>query len=250
VGVFDLMVDERRRAADLLASLTVDQLRQPSLCGEWTVHDVAAHLITYLRHGQAKLYLGLLVTAADIDQVNLRLTRREARRPSHEIIDRLRRWADSRVTMPRSGYEPMLVDLVLHDLDIRVPLGIPRSTPEQRLWLAFDHLTTRPALGFSMGSRLRDLRVVATDTGWAHGAGPSVRGTAEALLLAMSGRTVAFDDLDGDGVPLLRHRVTSPPRTAPGRRIARALGVLASRPPPEPRLQPGLQPGLPTGVGR
>jgi uncharacterized protein (TIGR03083 family) len=225
-----MIVDERHRAADLLASLTPDQLRQPSLCGAWTVHDVAAHLITYLRHGQAKLFLGMLVTAADLDQVNLRLTRREARRPSHEIIELLRRRAECRISMPRSGYNPVLTDLVLHDLDIRIPLDIPRSTPEQRLWVAFDHLATKPALGFSMGSRLRDLRLVATDTGWTHGAGPLVRGSAEALLLAMGGRTVGLDDLDGDGVPLLRRRLTSPPRVPPRRRVATALAILASPP--------------------
>jgi len=232
VRVYDMIVDQRRRTADLLASLTADQLRQSSLCREWTVHDVAAHLVTFLRHGQVKLYLGMLATGADLDAVNIRLTRREARRPSHEIIELLRRWADSRVSMPRSGYDPVLADLVLHDLDIRVPLGIPRSTPEHRLWLAFDHLTTKPALGFGLGSRLQDLRLVATDTGWAHGAGPLVRGPAEALLLAISGRTVGFDQLDGAGVPLLQHRVTWPPRAAPGRRIATALGLLAKPRPP------------------
>ena len=228
VRVFDMIVDERRRTADLLATLTTEQLRQPSLCRVWTVHDVAAHLVSYLRHGQPKLYLGMLATAADLDAVNVRLTRREARRPTHEIIELLRRRADSRISMPRSGYDPVLTDLLLHDLDIRVPLGIPRSTPEHRLWLAFDHLTTRPALGFGLGSRLRDLRLVATDTGWAHGAGSPVRGPAEALLLAMSGRTVGFDRLDGAGVPLLRHRVASPPRHGPGRRIAMALALLAN----------------------
>jgi hypothetical protein len=34
------------------------------------VHDVAAHLTAYLRFGQAKLYLGILVTAADIDRIS------------------------------------------------------------------------------------------------------------------------------------------------------------------------------------
>jgi hypothetical protein len=77
-----------------------------------------------------------------------------------------------------------------------------------------------------MGSRLRDLRLVATDTGWAYGAGALVRGPAEALLLAMSGRPVALDDLDGDGVPVLRQRVTSPVRPAPARRIATAFAIL------------------------
>jgi uncharacterized protein (TIGR03083 family) len=228
--VLEMIVDERRRAADLLAGLEPGQLRQPSLCVGWTVHDIAAHLLSYLHFGRTKLNLGLLLTAADPDRLNVLLTRREARRPSHEIIELLRRRAGSRISVPRSGHDPVLTDLVLHDLDMRVPLGIARATPEERLRVAFQHLTAEPALGFAMGSRLRDLRLVATDTGWAAGAGAPVRGPAEAVLLAASGRTVAFDALDGDGVPILRQRVATPSRTTPGRRTAHALALLVSPP--------------------
>jgi len=233
--VYDMIVDERHRTADMLATFTAGQLRRPSLCAGWTVHDIAAHLITFLRFGQLKLYLGILATAADIDKVNLRLTRRAAMRPSGEIIEALRRGADSRITIPMSGYDPVLTDLMLHDLDIRTPLGIPRATPEERLRVAFSHLTARPSPGFTMGSRLGGLRLVATDTGWTHGDGALVRGSAEALLLGMSGRTVAFGQLDGGGVPLLRRRVTSAPRPGAGRRLATVLAVLTSPPPAERR---------------
>jgi Mycothiol maleylpyruvate isomerase N-terminal domain len=43
--VFALIEVERWRAADMFASLTDDQLDTPSLCQEWTVRDIAAHLI-------------------------------------------------------------------------------------------------------------------------------------------------------------------------------------------------------------
>lgn len=233
--VYDLIADERRRAADLLAGLTDGQLCRPSLCAGWTVHEVGAHLTTFLRLGQAKLYVGILTTGGNIDYVNRWLTRRAARRPTGEIVAALRRNAGARTTIPRSGYDPVLADLVLHDLDIRRPLGIDRPVPEERLWVTFEHLTKRPAPGFTMGSRLRGLRLVATDTGWTHGSGPSVRGDAEDLLLAIGGRAVAPDALDGDGVPLLRRRVSSPPRRGLGRRLAPVLNVLVDPPPKERR---------------
>lgn len=241
--VFDLIVAERERMADLLDGLTPEQLGEPSLCAGWTVHDVAAHLVTFLRFGQAKLYWGVLTTAGDIDRVNLALTRRIARRPSAEIADLLRRRARSRTTIPRSGYDPVLTDLVLHDLDVRLPLGIPRSAPEEPLRVALNHLAGRPALGFGVGARLAGLRLEATDTGWSHGSGPPVRGDAEALLLGISGRSVAFDDLDGDGVPLLRQRIASQPRVGPARRTARALGVLVHPPPKARRSREALAVG-------
>jgi hypothetical protein len=54
--------------------------------------------------------------------------------------------------------------------------------------------------------RAHGLRLVATDVEWTWGDGPEVRGTGEALLVALTGRPAALDDLTGDGVPSLRSR--------------------------------------------
>jgi hypothetical protein len=51
------------------------------------------------------------------------------------------------------------------------------------------------------------LRLEASDLDWAHGSGPTVSGNAQALLLAITGRTSALELLDGDGVPTLRGRL-------------------------------------------
>ncbi|WP_165521737.1 maleylpyruvate isomerase family mycothiol-dependent enzyme [Micromonospora zingiberis] len=241
--VFDMIVDERRRAADLFDGLTADQLRQPSLCAGWTVHDVAAHLITYLRFGQLKIYTAIVTTGADFDRFNVLLTRRAARLPIEEIVARLRRNSASRTTIPRSGYDPVLTDLLLHDLDVRVPLGLDRDTPEQRLRVAFRHLTEQPSPGYALGDRLRGLRLEATDTGWVHGTGPAVRGRADALLLGIGGRPWAFDHLAGDGVPLLRARVLGRIRPGLVGRLMAPLRVLASPPPRERRSREAGAPG-------
>ncbi len=229
-----MIVDERGHAADLLSTLTPDQLRTPSLCAGWTVHDVAAHLTTFLRCGQLKIYLGLVATAADFDRVNAWLTRRAATASDPELIDKLRRHAGARTTVPRSGYDPVLADVVLHDLDIRVPLGIAREIPEERLAVAFDHLTTRAAPGYAMGSRLDGLRFTATDTGWDRGTGLAVRGPAENLVLGIGGRAAALGGLSGDGVPVLRQRLVSQQRAGAWQRLAGPLGLLVR---PQPRTR-------------
>jgi uncharacterized protein (TIGR03083 family) len=246
--VFDMIVDERQRMADLLEDLTAEQLQQPSLCYAWSVHDVAAHLVTYLRFGQAKVYLGVIATCADFDRFNRRLTARAARRSPDEIIESLRDHARARTTVPRSGYDPVLTDLVVHDLDIRVPLGIPRPPVEERLWVAFKHLTGRPSPGFGIGDRLQGLRLVATDTGWTHGDGAPVQGRAETLLLGIGGRAAAFRDLDGDGVPLLRQRSLVAPVPGPLRRLAQPLRLIVSPQPRERRSRQAAPPTAPITV--
>jgi uncharacterized protein (TIGR03083 family) len=240
--IHDMIVDERQRMATLLESLTDDQWRRPTLCANWTVHDIAAHLVTFLRFGQAKLYTGLVLTAGNVDRINLYLTRREARRPRHELIERLRNHARSRMSIPRSGYDPVLTDLMLHDLDVRRPLGIPRETPEDRLWVAFNHLTLRPSPGFTMGSRLEGLRLHATDTGWTHGEGALVEGDADALLLAIGGRRQVLDELDGDGVELLRERLADTPPARPAKRMATVVRVVTHPAPPERRSRAAVAP--------
>ncbi|MFC5827351.1 maleylpyruvate isomerase family mycothiol-dependent enzyme [Nonomuraea insulae] len=233
--VYDMLVEEREQIAQVLAGLTPERLGRQSLCAEWTIHEVGAHLTTFLRCGQLKLYAGLLATAADLDRVNLTLTRWAARRSSERNIAILRRLAGARTTIPRSGYDPVLTDAVLHDLDIRRPLGIARALTEERLWVAFQHLTVKPSPGYTMGARLDGLRIEATDTGWSHGDGPVVRGPAESVILAISGRATAPGEVSGDGVDILRQRVTAGPKPGPLRRVWTATMVLLDPQPPDRR---------------
>jgi uncharacterized protein (TIGR03083 family) len=206
--VHQMIVAERRHMADLFEGLTGEQLARRSLCDAWTMHEVAAHLAAYLRFGQLKILACMLAYAGDFAPGNQKLARWYARRPTADLVAMLRRHAESKTTPPRSGYDPILADLVLHDLDVRIPLGIARDIPEDRLAVTFHLLATVPSPGFAIGARLRGLRFETTDTGWAAGAGPVVRGSAEAVIMAMSGRTTGWAGLTGDGAELLRHRIS------------------------------------------
>lgn len=55
-------------------------------------------------------------------------------------------------------------------------------------------------------SRIAGLTLRATDAEWLHGSGPEVSGPAHSLLMAMTGRKPAIDDLSGEGVATLRSR--------------------------------------------
>jgi hypothetical protein len=53
-------------------------------------------------------------------------------------------------------------------------------------------------------NRITGLRLRATDATWTHGDGPEAAGPLVALVLAMTGRRPAAEDLSGDGAELLR----------------------------------------------
>lgn len=202
--VYEMVVAERMHMADLFASLTEEQLATRSLCEAWTVHEVAAHLATYLRFGKLKIMACMIARAGDFAPGNQKLCQWYARRSTADLVAYLRRNAGSRSTPPRSGYDPMLADLILHDLDVRIPLGIAREIPADRLAVAFHHFATVRSPAYAIGGRLRGLRFETTDTGWTTGAGPVVRGPAAAVVMAMSGRKAGWANLTGDGVELLR----------------------------------------------
>ncbi|MDP5181143.1 maleylpyruvate isomerase family mycothiol-dependent enzyme [Blastococcus sp. BMG 814] len=206
---FAEIADERRELAALLSGLTAEQRATQSLCSEWIVHDVVAHLVVPLEVSTPTFLLAMLACRGNFDRANVRVAREQARRPFGELVEVLHRKAGSRFTPPGAGPEAPLTDLLVHGLDIRRPLGILRDIPEARLRTSLTFLTGG---GFVPKGALDGLRFEAADLDWAHGSGPAVRGDADALLLALTGRTTALDHLDGDGVPVVRARLARPAR--------------------------------------
>ncbi|TML59838.1 MAG: hypothetical protein E6G17_10665 [Actinobacteria bacterium] len=98
-----------------------------------------------------------------------------------------------------------LADVLVHHQNIRRPLNRPRIVPTERLLRVLDH----PDPFAAPRSRTRGLRFDATDVSWSRGDGPKVRGTGEAIAMAIAGRLAALDDLTGDGVRVLRTRLGS-----------------------------------------
>jgi uncharacterized protein (TIGR03083 family) len=207
VDAFAEIADERRGLAELVSGLTGEQQATQSLCSEWSVREVVAHLVVPLEVSIPKFALAMLACRGNFDRANVRLAREQARRPFGELVEVLRRKADSRFTPPGSGPEAPLTDVLVHGLDIRWPLGLRRDIPEERLHKSLSYLTDAPGGGVVTKGRLDGLRFVANDIAWAHGSGPAVSGDAEALLLAIAGRTTALGHLSGDGVSTLRGRL-------------------------------------------
>jgi len=94
----------------------------------------------------------------------------------------------------------------VHGEDIRRPLGIQHDIAEEALVAVADNYTGTNLL---IGSkrRIAGLRLRADDAAWVHGDGPEVSGPLVSMILAMSGRTGAVDDLGGEGLATLASRM-------------------------------------------
>ncbi|MEV5820174.1 maleylpyruvate isomerase family mycothiol-dependent enzyme [Micromonospora harpali] len=201
-----MIAAERRRIADLLDSLTPAQLDTPSLCGAWTVREVAGHLVSPLVVSPWRVLPLVLRSGFKLHAANARLASQVARRPAGELAAALRTHAEHPFRPPVVGFFGQLTDVQVHGQDIRRPLGLPADLDPLRLRTSLDFLTGGRAVGFVDRRRVAGLRFEATDLGWAAGEGPVVRGTGEALLLTLTGRRVALPELDGDGAAVLAGR--------------------------------------------
>jgi uncharacterized protein (TIGR03083 family) len=198
--VEDRIAAEQQDLVDVLRAAPEEQLATPSLCAGWSVRDVAIHVAWHI-------HLPPVAYAKDVVQFRAfggagfetKLLERERTRTTGDLID----WLAS----PAQVNENNLGELIVHQQDVRRPLGAARVIATDHLIWALDYCLTRKGGGyFGVGGgsykRARDVRLVATDIGWVSGTGPEVRGTGEAILMAINGRDVS-DELDGPGLDLL-----------------------------------------------
>jgi uncharacterized protein (TIGR03083 family) len=197
--------EEREEFAALLEGLTPQQWESSTLCEQWRVRDVVAHVIGYDPLSRTQLMRRMakgLVTRGGANTVGVA---EYAGKSPEELTELMRKYAEPQGLTAGFGGRIALTDGMIHQQDIRRPLGIPRTIRAESLRTALDFSTWAPRiLG---GVRARGLRLVATDLNWTHGNGPEVRGSGEALLMAMAGRPAALQDLDGPGKAKLAQRL-------------------------------------------
>ncbi|MER6019465.1 maleylpyruvate isomerase family mycothiol-dependent enzyme [Streptomyces anulatus] len=201
-GVWRMVHAERAALADDLARLDAGQWDAPSLCEGWTVHDVAAHLVDTARTTRIGFVAGLVRARFDFDRQNARGVERERGASPQETLARLRRVA-SRTTTPPAPLDTRLVEEVVHGEDIRRAVGLVRSYPQEAVVRALRLQARTPASFGGAKELVARVRLTATDAGLSIGEGPDVTGPALSLLLAVSGRRAALDELDGPGLSVL-----------------------------------------------
>jgi uncharacterized protein (TIGR03083 family) len=117
---------ERRDLADLLDRLAPADWDVESLCADWTVRDVVAHLTLVTRLSKPAAVLGVLRARGDIHKmIGDAARRRAAEFTPAELVAQLRATAGS-ARRPLVAQPPdPLVDILVHGQDIARPLGRP-----------------------------------------------------------------------------------------------------------------------------
>ncbi len=192
---------EQEEFVTLSAGLTDEQWALTSLCPQWTVRQTVVHVAWHIHLGPREaLGAGLSTLVHGPARTNARQIARDETRSTESLVE----W----LATPGQCNRVYLGELVIHQQDIRRPVGIVRQIPAERLTPIFDFCLTRGSATLAPGARKRavGLGFVATDMDWSAGEGPEVRGPGEALLMAINGRASALDDLQGPGVPILASR--------------------------------------------
>lgn len=203
--VWPMVHAERRALIDFLSTVDESRWDTPSLCPGWSVRDVTAHQISTAKTTRLGFVRGMITARFDFDRDNQNGVERE-RGTAAQMLAAFRAVADATATPP-APLDTRLVEAIVHGEDIRRPLGAIGDYP---LWAVIRALRLQARTSTAMGGakqHLTGLRLVADDSDLVLGDGAEVTGHTLALLLAVSGRTIALAELTGSGLAELSSRV-------------------------------------------
>jgi uncharacterized protein (TIGR03083 family) len=205
--IWTTIADERGGLADDLAGLTASQWETRSLCTQWSIRELVAHMSTTASMTPPKFFLGMAQAGFNFDKFANNGVAKHLGPDATATLNQFRGLRDS-TSAPPGPKISWLGEAVVHGEDVRRPLGISHTYPSD---------VVRQVIDFYKGSnlivgskkRVAGLALSATDDDWQHGTGDPaamVEGPLLSLLLAMTGRGAACDDLNGPGVPILLSR--------------------------------------------
>src|SRR4051794_6094183 len=137
-SMFDAELDA---AGELAAGLTAEQWESPSLCDEWSVRDVMTHVAFHTHRA------GLRQTVGNSVKWSVRL----ADEAHADTIEGLLAWLRSQPADSARRSIINVCELVIHQEDMRRPLGAARAYPEATMLAVLNHCTTATGNLFVIG---------------------------------------------------------------------------------------------------
>jgi uncharacterized protein (TIGR03083 family) len=195
---------ERKALAADLGALRDDQWSTTSLCNDWTVRDVVAHMAATNKITPPTFFPKLVTSGFSLSKMQAKDIVAERGASPADTLSGFEAGVTS-VKHPPGPPDTMLGETLIHAEDIRRPLGIRHNYPTGAAVRLADFFKGSNLI-IGTKRRIAGLSLRATDTDWSHGAGPEVSGPIMTLVMAMTGRKAVLDELSGDGVVTLRGR--------------------------------------------
>lgn len=206
MDTWDSIKSERTDLAELLGGLEPQQWDTQTLCSQWRVRDAVAHLILGTQVKMGGFMVGMVRNGFNFNKTMANDASAVGNKPIEQVLADFRSIISSQAKFPMATPLNVLTDTVVHQQDIRRPLGMARALPEERAIAVAEGLK-KTGFPFGTKKRIAGLRLTATDADWSTGDGPEVSGSLEALVMAMANRPAALADLKGEGLDTLTARM-------------------------------------------
>jgi len=183
-----MLAAELAGLASALAPLDEERWSRPSLCEGWAVRNVVAHLTMAARYDEQQFGSELAADGFDFQKMSDRIADRDGELPPATLLTDLGSEALATFEQPGGGWAGSLSHVVIHGLDVTLPLGLGRVAGDEATRLVLDALVApgdRSLFGVEISGGLR-----ATDLDWRHGPEGRRQGTAGELVALLSGRTI------------------------------------------------------------
>jgi uncharacterized protein (TIGR03083 family) len=211
VEIWDAVRGETLDLAERLADLDDEQWDSPSLCSQWRIRDVLAHVTAGAEgaFGVGWIFQSMRRHGFDYHQWVAADGQLRGQQDPHVVLKAFRDTAVISEAPPGTRPIRSLMHVLIHGQDICRPLGIKRDLPESHLLPVAEFVKDDRRI-FGTKKRIAGYKLTASDMKWSCGDGPEVTGPAEALVMMMAGRLVALDDLSGEGFAALAAKATAP----------------------------------------
>ena len=183
-----LLAAELGRLVAALTPLDEASWSRPSLCEGWEVRHVVAHVTMAARYDAERFGAELAADGFDFQAMSDRIAQRDGDLPPAELLEGLDSETLATFEQPGGGWAGSISHVVIHGLDVTLPLGLGRVAGDDATRLVLDALVApgdRSLFGVDLGGGFR-----ASDLDWQHGPAAGREGTAGELVALLSGRTL------------------------------------------------------------
>lgn len=204
MDIWPVVHAERKALTSDVTPVDASRWSTPSLCSNWTVRDVLAHMTATASMTPVSFFGKMAGSGFSFEKVQAKGIAGALGASPADTLANFSAVAGGK-GRPPGPLDTILGETLVHSEDIRRPLGLTHSYPMEAL-VETANFFKGSNLIIGTKRRIDGLKLSATDTEWSTGAGPEVSGTMLDLLMAMTGRTAATANLTGDGVEMLRSR--------------------------------------------